>query len=98
MDSLSQVQIDALQATKTDFVFLKGPAGTGKTSVALQHVVKLIQSGTSANQILILVPQRTLANAYYDLIQSPDFPAGAVPTISTIGGLARRMIALFWHW
>lgn len=96
MDSLSQVQIDALQAAQKDFVFLKGPAGTGKTSTALQQIINLIERGIPANQILILVPQRTLAKSYYDLLQSPEFPSGSIPTIVTMGGLARRMIALFW--
>jgi hypothetical protein len=49
-----------------------------------------------AEQILVLIPQRSLAGPYYDEVQRPDFPAGGSVNIVTLGGLAQRMIALFW--
>ncbi len=44
----------------------------------------------------MLVPQRTLARPYYDLLRSTEFPAGGNVDVVTLGGLAQRMIALFW--
>jgi len=94
--SLTREQEEALEAAQDGQVMLSGMAGCGKTTTALHHIHNLVQSGISADQILVLVPQRTLAAPYYELIQSRDFPPGALPTVVTIGGMARRMIALFW--
>ena len=55
-----------------------------------------MQHGVPGENILILVPQRTLAQPYYDLLRSPEFPAGGNVDVVTLGGLAQRMIALFW--
>jgi len=76
--------------------FLKGPAGTGKTSVAVAWLERLLHSGIPGDQILILTPQRTLAQPYVQAIQKPNLPAGGLPTILTFNGLAQRMVNLFW--
>ncbi len=55
-----------------------------------------MQHGVAGENILILVPQRTLAQPYYDLLRSSEFPAGGNVDVVTLGGLAQRMIALFW--
>jgi hypothetical protein len=55
-----------------------------------------VQQGIPGDNILVLVPQRTLASPYYDLLRSPKFPAGGSVDVVTLGGLAQRMIALFW--
>jgi hypothetical protein len=77
-------------------VFLYGPAGTGKTTVGIERLFNLLERGVPGNQILLLVPQRTLAIPYFDAINGPGTPAGSRISITTIGGLARRMIDLFW--
>jgi hypothetical protein len=56
----------------------------------------LLQAGVPAEQILIMVPQRTLAGPYYQALHSADFPAGTVVDVATIGGLSRRLLDLFW--
>ena len=77
-------------------LFLSGPPGSGKTTLAVERLRWLIQRGMPATSILVLVPQRTLAAPYYDLLHSPDLgPAGSVDVI-TLDGLARRVIYLFW--
>ena len=76
--------------------FLEGPAGTGKTGLAIEHLLNLVNQGVPADSILILVPQRTLAFPYYRCIRDTSFPAGSIPTVVTLGGLAQRMVALFW--
>ena len=77
-------------------IFLSGPAGTGKTTVGVERVLYLLENGIPGNQILLLVPQRTLATPYYDTLHSPNTPAGGAVSVLTVGGLARRMVDLFW--
>lgn len=77
-------------------IFLEGPAGCGKTTAALERLKGLVLSGVPAETILILAPQRTLALPYREAFSKPDLPPGGQPAILTLGGLAQRMIALFW--
>ena len=94
--SLTREQEAALESAQEGLVLLTGMASSGKTTTAIHHLLNLIQGGVSADQVLILVPQRTLAEPYYTMVRSPGFPQGPLPTIVTIGGIARRLIALFW--
>ena len=50
--------------------FLQGPAGSGKTTLAVQRVLALLQGGVPAEAILILLPQRTLAAPYLNALRS----------------------------
>ena len=77
-------------------IFLSGAAGTGKTTLAVHRLRHLLEQGIPAEQILILVPQRTLATPYVHELRSADCPAGGLVDVATIGGLARRTIDLFW--
>jgi len=83
------------QAVRTS-IFLSGPPGAGKTSLAVRRLLFLLEHGIPPEQILILVPQRTLATPYYEALTSPALPAGGQVDVATIGGLARRTIDLFW--
>jgi hypothetical protein len=80
----------------SDFVFIEGVAGSGKTTAAVQRLLTLIQTGTPAESILILLPQRTLSFPYENILNLSGLPPGGSPTIVTMDGLARRMISLFW--
>jgi hypothetical protein len=77
-------------------IFLEGPAGTGKTTIGIERLLYLMSSGISGSSILVLVPQRTLGTPYLDALNSPGVVAGGMATISTITGLAQRMIDLLW--
>jgi hypothetical protein len=77
-------------------IFLSGPPGTGKTTLAVRRLLHLLEAGIPAEQILILVPQRTLAGPYYDALHRTESPADGTVDIATIGGLARRTLDLFW--
>jgi hypothetical protein len=88
-------QLD-LAASPERSIFLEGIAGTGKTSTGIERLLYLVSRGIPANEILVLIPQRTLAAPYFQVIKSKRFPSGSLPTILTMGGLARRMINLFW--
>lgn len=90
--------VDVISAPHTGnyTIFLAGPPGCGKTTVAVQRLYHLLNEGVPAEQILILVPQRTLAAPYYQALRQAGFPAGGNVDIATIGGLARRTLDLFW--
>lgn len=77
-------------------LFLSGPPGAGKTTLAVQRLDYLLAQGIPAEQILIMVPQRTLALPYYEYLRRADLPARGVVDVATIGGLARRTVDLFW--
>ncbi|MBN1137459.1 MAG: DEAD/DEAH box helicase family protein [Anaerolineae bacterium] len=82
--------------TGNQTVFLSGPPGSGKTTLAVRRLLYLLKQGIPAEQMLVLVPQRTLAGPYYQAIHSTVAPAGSLVDVATIGGLARRTIELFW--
>jgi hypothetical protein len=77
-------------------IFLKGPAGTGKTTAGLGRMIRLIETGLSPRELLVLVPQRTLASPYRDAMRHLAASLDAPIHIATVAGLARRMIDLFW--
>lgn len=77
-------------------IFLEGIAGTGKTTVGVERLLFLMANGVPADSILLVVPQRTLASPYYEALSYPGVVAGGVVGVLTVGGLARRMVDLFW--
>jgi hypothetical protein len=77
-------------------VFLEGPAGAGKTTAASQRLLRLLKEGVPGGSILVLTPQRTLAAPYETALRRSRLRAGGLPSLSTAGGLARRMVELFW--
>jgi hypothetical protein len=77
-------------------VYVSGPAGSGKTTAGVEYLKRAINSGIPADSILILTPQRSLAKPYRQYTLSADFPASGAVSILTLGGLAQRMVGLFW--
>ena len=77
-------------------LFLEGSAGTGKTTVAVNRMLHLLESGVSADEILVLVPQRTLALPYHHALRTVELPPGGQVTVTTMSGIAVQMVELFW--
>jgi superfamily I DNA/RNA helicase len=77
-------------------VFLTGPAGTGKTTAAVEWLLQLLRQNVPGETILVLVPQRTLAVPYQNGIDQLSERNGGAVSILTAGGIARRMVELFW--
>ncbi len=77
-------------------IFLAGPAGCGKTTVAVQRLLHLLDVGVRADSILVWVPQRSLGLPYVQALRCPTVPAGARVDVLSVDGLARRMLDLFW--
>jgi len=77
-------------------IFLEGPAGAGKTTLAVQRLRHLLASGVPGDEVLVLVPQRGLARPYQEALRSPELPAGSEVTVATVGGLAKRASEALW--
>ncbi len=77
-------------------LLLNGESGCGKTTAGACRLRYLVEQGIPGDSILVLVPQRSLAAPYYAQIQALDFPSSSSPAILTFGGLAQRMVSLFW--
>ncbi|MEQ8192570.1 MAG: UvrD-helicase domain-containing protein, partial [Candidatus Eremiobacterota bacterium] len=88
---LSSEQQNIINHPVNSKIFLEGPAGSGKTTVAVNRIIRLLSEGVRGDSILIVVPQNTLATPYR-VIKKPDLAGGAVIAIQTISGLARKMI------
>jgi len=96
MTNLSLSQLQIIESSLDLKLFVSGPAGTGKTTAGVERMKYLLAQGVPGESILMLTPQRTLQEPYLDLLYSPERSAGGEVTPATIGGLARRMVDLFW--
>lgn len=93
---LSDAQQSIVEREIRGRVFLQGPAGTGKTTAAIHRLRFMLKSVVPANQVLVLTAQRTLAQPYLKILEANDLPPGGVARVTTLGGLARQMIGLFF--
>jgi hypothetical protein len=82
------------QGNQTTFV--EGPAGAGKTTLAIERLLYLLRQGVPARRIGVLVPQRTLGLAYAEALDRLSDTGDVLVDIVTVGGLARRSVELFW--
>ena len=80
----------------TTHTFLVGPAGSGKTTLAVAHLHDLLRSGIAGDSILVVAPQRTLLRPYQVVLRRGDLPPGGEVETLTIGGLAKRSVDLMW--
>ncbi|MBI4772461.1 MAG: hypothetical protein HY784_19030, partial [Chloroflexi bacterium] len=96
LPALSPSQFDLLERPLTGRLFIEGTAGCGKTTAGVARLRQLLAGGVPAGSVLVLVPQRTLAGPYYDSLLWSEAAAGGVVNVSTVGGLAQRMVDLFW--
>ena len=77
--------------------FLSGPFGAGKTTAAIDHLRRLLrQERVRGDDILVLVPQRTLATPYHAALRSGDMPGGASVRVTTFASLAQQAVELYW--
>jgi hypothetical protein len=77
-------------------IFLTGPAGVGKTTYVVEQLKNVLEDGLPAHEVLVLLPQQTLAGPYMAVRHAPDLPGAGGLDILTFNGLALRTIDLFW--
>ena len=82
---------------QSNTLYLSGPFGAGKTTAAIERIQRLLrQERVRGDQILVLVPQRTLGQPYQEALRRSDIPAGALVQVTTVASLARSSVALYW--
>lgn len=93
----------ATQEKSADFIaypslFLHGPASPGKSSAALLRLQNILttQPENAGKSLLVLLPQKSLAKPYQDLLKEMHQSQGESVSIQTMSSLVRRMINLFW--
>lgn len=96
MPDLTPIQRQVAESPLDLKLFVSGPTGTGKTTAGVERMRYLLAQGVPADSILMLTPQRILQEPYLDLLYSPERSAGGDATSTTVGGLARRIVDLFW--
>ncbi len=94
--NLTAAQLEMTRFGASQRIFLEGPAGCGKTTAGVARLQAMLAAGVPGAHILVLVPQRALGAPYYDALRSPESAAGGQVSVLTAGGLARRMVDLFW--
>jgi hypothetical protein len=93
---LTPPQLDLIEASNDQKIFLEGPAGAGKTTAGVERMLYLMAQGARADTILVFLPQRNLAQPYYQALRNPGLVAGGTVDVLTLGGLAQKMVQLFW--
>ncbi len=87
--------VSSIQSTTK--LFLSGPFGSGKTPMALARLRWLLgRERVRGDDILVLVPQRTLGAPYQQALRSRGGHAGSPVHITTVSGLAREAVVLYW--
>lgn len=77
--------------------FLSGPFGAGKTTAAIEHLHRLLrQERVRGDDILVLLPQRSLAAPYQEALRSAAMPPGPPVRVTTFASLAQQAVELYW--
>ena len=77
--------------------FLSGPLGAGKTTAALAHLQQLLrQERVRGDDILVLLPQRSLAAPYHEALRATTLPPGSAVRVTTFASLAQQAVELYW--
>ncbi len=93
---LTPAQRAVIERPAAGSLFLAGPAGSGKTTTGVASLVHWLERGVRADGVMVLTPQRTLAEPYLAALRTSTSQAGGLVSVVTLGGLARRMVDLFW--
>jgi hypothetical protein len=95
MEMIDAAILPAIQSAAK--VFLYGPFGAGKTTLAVERVRWLLrQERVRGDSILVLVPQRTLAEPFYAALRGADTRPGPPVTITTFASLAQQSVERYW--
>ncbi len=94
MTELTALQLEAIAAGGDTLLW--GNAGTGKTTALQYRLLRLLQSGVSAYNILVLVSEYGHEQPFLELIQESNLGPYAQLNITTYNSLAREMVVLFW--
>ena len=74
MLNLTPAQRTVLESPPEARIFLSGPAGCGKTTVAAERLRQMLSAGIPAGSILVLTPQRTLQVPFEQVVNAAGHP------------------------
>ncbi|NMC47466.1 MAG: hypothetical protein GYA52_11635 [Chloroflexi bacterium] len=94
--SFNTAQQELLDSPIPGHIALNGPFKSGKTTVAIARMLQISAHCNPFGRLLVLVPQLSLAEKYRQAVLEAQFPAGNPPTITTLAGLSRQFIQLYW--
>ncbi len=77
-------------------IFVEGPFGSGKTLFAIETLQAWLEAGVPPSRILVLVPQRHMAQPFVEALLDPGLGAMGAVQVRTLGGLARDMSRTYW--
>ncbi|MBK8045872.1 MAG: AAA family ATPase [Anaerolineales bacterium] len=82
----------------TTKVLLHGPFGAGKTTLALARINWLLRrERVRGDDILVLTPQRTLAEPYRQALLGGELPTAGPPVVmTTFASLAQQAVERYW--
>lgn len=95
-NELTSEQRSIVESPLRGRTFLGGPAGAGKTTVGVHRLRYLLGSGIPEHSILVLAPQKRLAEPYLEEARSRHKRSGSEVTVATLGSISRQMVGLFW--
>jgi hypothetical protein len=97
VSDLTKPQKSVVESVPRGLKLMRGPAGTGKTSAGVRRMLRLLtKDKVFANEVLVILPQRALALPYTSALESSHLEAGGRVTITTFGGVSRRVVELFF--
>ena len=61
-------------------LILRGPFGAGKSTLAIERIRWLLaQERVRGDDIIVIMPQRSLAQPYHEALRAANMPPGAPP-------------------
>ena len=87
---LTAKQSAIVKAPANQKIFLRGMAGSGKTTVGARRVRQLLEMGVPGSEILVLAPHKRLSQPYLQAANEGEV------TIASFASLAYRIVQQFW--
>lgn len=96
MEKLNQLQQEAVNIDQGSALVVAG-AGTGKTRVVTERIIRLIQSGVKPEQILALTFTEKAAGEMLDRVAAASLGAALDATIATFNGFGHELLRIYGH-
>ncbi len=77
-------------------LFVRGPAGAGKTTALQRRLISLLAAGVPSYTVLTLLTEQDAAEGYRTALAEAGMGPYSDLHLVTFSGLAREMVALFW--
>jgi hypothetical protein len=78
-------------------LYLHGPFGSGKTTLAIARIRWLLQQErVRGDQIAVILPQRTLNKPYVAALTGEHAPRGAQVVLTTFASLVKQAVERYW--